>query len=213
MDEREALRQRLYRPDASAEDRARYARLMQETAPASSPAPPASRRGPRVAVASAVVLGVAITVLIGRSVAAPERAVADLPPAPTASTILPSERVAVSIDGLAKTGERVHGSGTVEVPLDVSGAPFGGGRFSVQLSSSDGRVVGWTASTLETRRDWSSYRRQVAAGPARDRFAATRADEIAYTGDPPRWITVQAPADAVWSLTIAFGDGHAATLH
>ena len=213
MDETESLRRRLYRPDASDDDRARYARLVQEAEPEAAPGPPPRRRVPRVAMASAVVLGLAVTVLIGRSVAAPERAVADLPPAPTASTILPSERVAVSIDGLATTGVRVHGSGTVDVPVDVDGASYQGGRFSVQLSSSDERPVGWRAVAMETRADWSSYRRPIAAGPARDRLAATRADEVTYRGSPPRWITVQAPADAVWSLTIAFGDGHAAVLH
>jgi hypothetical protein len=213
MDEREALRRRLYRPGASDEDRARYARLVQEPEPAETPEPPRRRRVPQVAVASAVVLALAVTVLIGRSVTAPERAVADLPPAPTASTILPSQRVAVSIDGLATTGVRVHGSGTVQVPVDVDGASFQGGRFSVLLSSSDDRPAGWRAVTLETRRDWSSYQRPIAASPARDRLGASRADEVAYAGTPPRWITVQAPADAVWSLTIAFGDGRAATLH
>jgi hypothetical protein len=163
-----------------------------------------------------MLLGLGVIVAIGRSVAAPAAsapAAVELPPAPTASTILPTQRVAVSIDGLAKTGLRVEGSGSAEVALDLADVSYDGGRFTVLLRSSDERPAGWTAIALETRQDWTSFRRAIASSPVRDRLAATRPDEGDYVGSPPTWIDVRAPADAVWTLTVALDDGRTALLH
>ena len=205
MDEVEALRRRLYRAEASEEDQARYALLTRDAAPVPVPRrPPLKRRVPRVAVAAAVVVGLAATVLIGRSVATSARPAAELRPTATA-TATASPEVAVATTGLAEPGKEVHGTGSAEVPVDVAYAAFGG-RFSVLLSGTDSRSLGWTARTLETRRDWSSYRKLIASGAAEDREGATHADVAAYVGSPPMWITVQAPADATWTLTIVFGD-------
>ncbi|MBW4040873.1 MAG: hypothetical protein HIU86_01925 [Acidobacteria bacterium] len=214
MDETEALRRRLYRPDASDDDRARYAQLVPRAVPVSEAPSDAGRRRrvPSVLVLGAVVLALAIVALAVRAIAAPEHAVARLPAAPSASAIAAAGRVTVGPDGLAKPGEPVHGTGTVEVAIDVTGASFDGGRFSVLLSSTDERPVGWSAVTLATRRDWSSYRKPVGAGPARDRLAATRPDEIAYRDSPPRWVTVEAPADAAWTLTVGFAGGRVVAL-
>ena len=217
MDEAEALRRRLYRPDASEEDRARYARLTGTTEPEPDASPARTRRRvPRgaVAVAVAVVLALGAAVLVVRSIGVPAPASAQLAaaPTPTPRATLRSSRVAVSIDGLPTTGQRVAGTGSAEVVLDLGDATSEG-RFTVLLSSADERPVGWRAVTLVTRRDWTSYRRVMAAGPARDRMDATRPDTASAAGSLPMWVDVQAPADAAWSLTVAFDDGHAAVLH
>lgn len=205
MDEVEALRRRLYRADASEEDQARYALLTRDAAPVPAPSrPPLRRRVPRIVIPAAVVVGLAATVLIGRSVATSARPVAEVRPTATA-TATASPEVAVATIDLAEPGKEIRGTGSAEVPVDVAYAAFGG-RFSVLLSSPDARPLGWTARTLETRRDWSSYRKVIASSPTRDRLDATRGDVAAYVGTPPMWITVQAPADTTWTLTIAFGD-------
>lgn len=209
--DREAMRRRLYRPGASEEDRLAYAGTLEAAPPEPGPAPRRRRRFGAVAAALVGALAVVLAILIGRAAVAP--AAVSAPPAPTATTVLPTQRVAVSVDGLATTGLRIRGSGSAEVPLDVAEASFDGGRLTVLLGSSDGRAVGWTARALETRRDWSSYRRTVASSPARDREGAPRAETVRYAGAPPRWIAVQAPADAGWTLTVAFTAGSDAALH
>ena len=215
MDQLEALRRRLYGPDASAEDRARYALLTHADEPEAAPAPTVRRRrrAPGLVLTAGVLVVLVASIGIVRSIAAPTKAVAELPPAPTASAILPTQRVAVSVNGTDTTGLRVEGNGTAEVVLGVADASFEGGAFTVLLTSSDERPIGWKAITIETRQDWSNFRRSIAASPARDRLGATRADEARYSSTPPRWIDVQAPTDAVWTLTVAFDDGRTVQLH
>jgi hypothetical protein len=91
------------------------------------------------------------------------------------------------------------------VALDTTAVSLAGGTLTVLLSSTDERPLGWQAVRLRTRRDWSAYPQVLRESPARDRLGATRPDELDYTGDAPRWIRVQAPADAAWSLTVATG--------
>lgn len=206
--EREALRRRLYRPGATEEDRLRYAQLL----PSEPPAPPTARAAtPRrrraalpFALGAAVLLVLGGGLLVVHGLAAPEVPVVTAQPAAVARRILPTQGVVAPIDGALRPALRVEGNGSAVVALDVTGASFDGGRLAVVLSATDHRPVGWTAAVLETRRDWTSYRRVVAARPARDRFESTRADDMDYRGAPPRWITVQAPADTVWTLTVAF---------
>jgi hypothetical protein len=102
----------------------------------------------------------------------------------------------------AASAETVHGTGSATVALDVTDARFSGGAFAVLVSASDARPIGWRAEKLETRSDWSNYREVIRTSPARDRLGATRADEVTYPDDPPRWIEVQAAADAAWTLSV-----------
>lgn len=207
--EAEALRRRLYAPEATEEDRRRYAVV----APAVRDVRPAPRRRPRVPVAVVVVAavlvaagGAALTGRLARSdVTDPPRAIAERTAAPTQPVFSgPAERVPVRIDGVAATGQRLRGEGQAVVPIDTSSASFRGGSVAVVLSSADGRPMGWEVRALVTRQDWSSYQQVIGRSAGADRRGVQTAVTTPYTGAPPLWVAVEAPAGAIWTLTVAF---------
>lgn len=208
--EAEALRRRLYAPDATEEDRRRYAVV----APAAPDLQPAPTHRPRVpvgmVVVAAILVAAAAAALTGRlarsDVADPPRAIATAAPtaAPTQPVISgPAERVPVQIDGVAAVGQRLRGEGQAVVPIDTSSASFRGGSVAVALSSADGRPMGWEVRGLITRQDWSSYEQVIGRSAGADRRGIPAAVTTPYTGAPPLWIAVQAPAGASWTLTVA----------
>lgn len=216
--EAEALRRRLYAPEATEEDRRRYAVV----APPVRDVRPVPRRRPRVPVAVVLVAAVLVAVggaaLTGRlarpdatdapranTTAAPIAAPTAAPSAaPTRSAISgPVERVPVRIDGVAAVGQRLRGEGQAVVPIDTSSASFRGGSVAVVLSSADGRPMGWEVRGLVTRQDWSSYQQVIGRSAGADRRGVPAAETTPYTGAPPLWIAVEAPAGAIWTLTIA----------
>lgn len=203
----EALRRRLYRPDASEADRLRYAALVGPDPEPAAEAPdrPArrARRAPVVLVALVTAVVAVSGVAVARAASRPEaEPVAVVTPA--APTATPATPVLV-VGRTAGAARSLHGTGSATVALDVSAVPMDSGSFAVLVSAADERPVGWTALGLQTRRDWSSYRKVLGASPARNRLAATRTDTLAYRDDPPRWIHVQAAADASWTLTVTVG--------
>ena len=201
----EALRRRLYRPDASEEDRLRYAASV-EPEPAQVPEAPRRRAGrtPVVLVTLATLVVAATGIAAVHAGTRPaSRPLAATSAAPRPTTSAPS--LVLTVNGATETAQPIRGTGSATVALDVSAISLSGGTISVLLTAVDERPVGWRALALETRRDWSEYTRVVESSPARDRLAATRPDVLDYTGDPPRWIRVQAAADAKWRLTVVAG--------
>ncbi len=200
----EALRRRLYRPDASEADRQRYSALV---GPEPEPVVEAPARAPHRAPVVLVALVTAVVAVSGVAVAhaasRPEtKPVAVVTPPPRTT---PPPAVVLTVGRTSGPAKSVHGTGSATVALDVSAVTVASGRFAVLVSARDERPVGWKALGLQTRRDWSSYRKVLGTSPARDRLDATRADSLAYRDDPPRWIDVQAAADASWTLTVVAG--------
>lgn len=208
--EAEALRRRLYAPEATEEDRRRYA----AAAPAVQAVRPVPRRRPRVPIAVVVLAAVLVAAggaaLTGR-LARPDatdapRAIVTAAPssAPTPPVISgPVEQVPVRIDGVAAVGQRLRGEGQAVVPIDTSSASFRGGSVSVVLASADGRPMGWEVRGLVTRQDWSSYQQVIGRSAGADRRGDPTAVTTPYTGAPPLWVAVEAPAGAIWTLTVA----------
>ncbi|WP_375406309.1 hypothetical protein [uncultured Amnibacterium sp.] len=208
--EAEALRRRLSAPDATEEDRRRYA-VVAPDAPDLRPAPTHRRRVPvGMVVVAAILVAAGGAALTGRparpDVADTPRAIATAAPtaAPTQPVISgPAVRVPVQIDGVAAVGQRLRGEGQAVVPIDTSSASFRGGSVAVVLSSADGRPMGWEVRGLVTRQDWSSYQQVIGRSAGADRRGIPAAVTTPYTGAPPLWIAVQAPAGASWTLTVA----------
>jgi hypothetical protein len=202
--EQEALRRRLYRPGASEADRQRYSALVRPEPDQVEDAPARSvHRAPVVLVALVTSVVAVSAVAVGRAAVRPETEPAAVA-TPTALVATPPPLV-LTVGRTSGPAESVHGTGSTTVALDVSAVTVASGTFAVVMSAADERPVGWKALGLQTRRDWSSYRKVLGSSPARDRRDATRADPLAYRDDPPRWIDVQAAADASWTLTVVAG--------
>jgi hypothetical protein len=216
----EALRRRVYGPDATDEDRRAYAALVDAPAPeaqeeppiAEEPTQPRTRRRRRfpILIGAAGVAVVVGLVAVATSVARTE---APRPAAtPSATSIWlgaarptagpsPTPLVLPKTSGVVD-GQQIAASGSAIVPLRSDDVPRRAGRLVVLLSSSDPSPVGWVAE--RPRAGSRSGLEQVAIDPPALRQGTVAPRAVSYTGAPPTRIVVRAPEGTGWTLTVAF---------
>lgn len=223
----DALRRRLYRSDATEEDLRRYlaerdADSTVEPTTRQEAAAPRRRRLllPALVLIALVASGTGLALTPQHPTTPPTpSARAAAPDAAFASVVAvagtlaadpasPAVRRHVSrrttADGGTVLSQRFDGSGATVVPLDLTTAPFDGGRAVVMLTTSRRGPDGWRAVRVRTRRDWSSYAEVVARGPSTDDAGIPFATIAPYDGSPPGWIAVDAARDVRWRLEVMF---------
>jgi len=221
----DALRRRLYRPDATEADRQQYAaasaaRVLEPEsapeAPGTTAAPPARR--PRwgavvVAVALAGLAGIAI----GQRLAPPAVETAR----PTAAPVLQQDfedgprfavdtkgvtgptAVATNVHGTAVVGQQFEGHGPAVVPVELLPGSFDGGRAMVVLTAAQPAPTAWRALRLLTRNDFSSFPVVMAHGTADPGQIVATPSTFIYPGAAPARIAVEAPDSVRWTLVVA----------
>ncbi|MFD1722084.1 hypothetical protein [Amnibacterium endophyticum] len=211
--ELDALRRRLYRPDASDADRARYDALRSrlETRPSTTAEAPAPRPRPsrRVLLGSALVGALLVVAAVLSATTAPEPAPTDsrlpssvvTPPAPDPAQATPVA-VQVAGEGGAVTGQRFHGVGPAVVPLITGEAPLTGGRLVVVLTADSASPLGWTALDPRSIGSGPSTPRVVASSPSRPRSGIGTPETATYDGAPPPQIAIDARDRTAWELTV-----------
>jgi hypothetical protein len=205
------LRRRLYGPQATEDDVARYAaerEARQPAAPAPRIAAPRSRRtallaGGVLLAGGALALGVRLLQPASARSAA-VRAAQDLGDGEGDPTkVSGRSSVAASIDGTSVVGHRTQGYGNAVVPFDAPDGSFDGGRAMVAVTSTGPTRVGWQAIRRVTRQDWSAYPVVMASGSAQDRSGAHAPTVFGYATRPPDLVVIRAPADIGWTLVTA----------
>lgn len=216
----DVLRRRLYRPDATAEDRERYdelrARAVPDPVPLADPtsdeplppAPPSRRRPVRTAAA---VVGVLALGAVAAVLSIPPAATPSADRSPAATRVPrpdPSQPtpVAVSVGGVATTAQRFHGRGPAVVPLITGSAPPNGGRLVVVLTSDEVAPLGWTAARWGSIGSGPSTPQVLASSPRQQRSGLGRPETTEYGGDPPADIAVSDPGSHAWTLTVLILD-------
>ncbi len=232
IDDGEALRRRLYRPDALAEDVAAYL----ATAPGLHAPPPAAapphRRLPRgrplrgrlvagaavlAAVAAAVAVGRAAPATAGRPAPQPAavRITAPAPtPLPTSSVDAAARaafvrKVAVGGDaGLALWWDggpglvEVHGSGPATIPIPTARTGRAGHLTVLLVLGADG-AAGWTAARFVIHDDRTIHLAPTAGASGGLRAGIPTAARVDYpAGGRPQRLVVQVPVDVQWGAAV-----------
>lgn len=222
-EDRESLRRRLYRPDASPEDLQRYA----SAAPLAVRRQRAERRRPsrRALIGAALVLAGAavITALLLRPATAPPL------PAPTAVGLSAEDRTDL-LQNLARGGDagiaaylvthpsppglvatagtitdELHGTGSRTVPLDVSQVPAGAGRATVLLVLAQPAHVTWRALRLGTDGSPVVLLRPVAAREGDQAAGSMTTATFAYAdGRRPSRLRVEVGDGVRWGAAVVF---------
>ena len=221
----ESLRRRLYRPDATTQDRRRFEELADAVEPVPAPSAPeatrpdpARRRSRTLVVLAAVAAGaVAVLLVTNRPSPAPQ----DLPTNPAAQAAvgaseIRAELVALQPDaptatevrtrlgGVRTRLQRFEGAGRTVVAIDTSGAQQVNGTLLVMLTAMSADAVGWSATRPTRQPGHSQYVEVVASGTADPVDASPAYGMHAYDGSPPSRLLISAPDGDRWTLTIAF---------
>lgn len=210
------LRRRLYRPDATEEDRHRYESELGTTAPPAvatpsrsteSPAadPPPPRR-PRRAVLLGVGAGV-LVLLLGvaavQQTAAPTLLLPRVPSQRVTAAPAPDEPVVRS----AATGDagvqQFSGRGPGTAPLDPVQPAGSGGRFQIMITVGAAAEVAWQARRVEVRLDGDQVVRDLGANGSRQARGVPHS--YRYRGTPPTSLRVVVPSGVAWNLAIVPG--------
>jgi hypothetical protein len=223
-DDGEALRRRLYRPGAAAEDVAAYLAAAPAAPVAPAAAPPGRRpvRG-RLAAAAVLVAAVGAAVAVGRSgPATAERpattvqarsfaAPAPLPTAPVdgAARAAFVRKVAVGGDaGLALWwGGRpalteVHGAGAATIPLPAASTDRAGHLAVLLVLGTDG-TARWTAARFVIHDDRTIHLAPVAGAAGALRAGVPTVARVAYpAGRRPQRLVLQVPDGAQWGAAV-----------
>lgn len=231
----DALRRRLYRPEATDADRQRYAAasaaavLESEPDAATADRPPeeAARR-PRwgavvVAVALAGLAGVGIGQHLAPRAAETARPSAapvlrqDFEDAPTFAVhmrgVSGPVSVATSIRGTPVLGQQFEGRGRAVVPVDLLPGSFDGGRAMVVLTAAQPTPTAWEALGLVNGNDVSAFPVVMARGTADPGRIVATPSMFVYPGAAPGRIAVEAPDDVRWTLVVAATPQIADQLH
>ncbi|MGT2427139.1 hypothetical protein [Amnibacterium kyonggiense] len=218
----DALRRRIYRPDATEADRRAYGALlarldeaaMTEAPPGPVPDPvpgPAGRPARRVVIAAA---GVAVVVLLVGAVLTAREAARPPTTAPSAVSMWAgaaaptpaSIPASVSLDrgGVRIAAQRTLGGGSAILPLRLDTAPTDGGRLLVRLTSSDPSPIGWLAERPRPGSHDAGAVQVVATDPPALRQGRAGPTIARWSGPPPTQLVVRAPEGTGWSITVAF---------
>lgn len=217
----DALRARLYRPGATAEDLRRYEDALAATTPAGSEVAEAEADAPAVrhrrrARTAALLLGAAVAagslaaVSVGLAAGAPtaHRAASSASP----STAPPSqndlrwhpERPVTGVRLASDPGAlQFHGRGAGTAKLDGRGLPSSEGRLAVLLTVADDAPVLWTATRVDVGPGSIVNVRVLAESSGRQRRAVPVPVSFLYAGGPPTEVHVQVPQDVAWGLVVA----------
>ena len=220
----EALRRRLYQPDASDDDRREFAAL--EPPPAARPdsddAPaPARRRAlqvPGIALAGVVAVAAALVLLSEP----PQQPAARATPSASAEqqvvtgSEVPVALVALATDAPTPTAiptrlaslptrlQRFHGAGGTVVAIDTTTAQQVDGTLLVMITATHARPVHWYATRPTRQPGHSQYAEVVASGVSDGPAAQPAYGSHTYDGSPPSRLVVEDPGPGTWTLTVAF---------
>lgn len=206
-----ALRARLYRPGATAEDLRRYetARAALEPEPvvvAPEAAPVAGPRRHRLLAAALVVAVLTGGVLARQLSATPSPSAAPrATPSPVDDLLRwhPERPVTgVRLTG-SPTAQQFHGRGAGSAQLEARGLPSSEGRLDVLLTTADDAPVLWTATRVDTGPGSIVNVRVLAEHNGTQRRAVPVPVSFLYAGGPPTEVHVQVPSGVAWSLVVA----------
>ena len=227
-DDGEALRRRLYRPDAAEADVAAYLATAPAPLSARPAAAPQPRRRPvrgRVVAGAAVLAALTAAVAIGRAVPATagrpapaERAarIAAPAPAPLPTSAVDAavraafvRKVAVGGDaGLALWWDgrpglvEVHGAGSATIPIPVARSGRAGHLTVLLVLGADG-TAGWTAARFVIHDDRTIHLAPVAGASGGLRGGVPTAARVDYpAGARPQRLVLRVPADAQWGAAV-----------
>ncbi len=229
--DREALRRRLYRPDASPDDLQRFASAAPRTArrAGASATPTPRRRRPRPSRRAVGAAGVAAVLLVvaGALLLRPTGA----PPAPAPTGVaLSAEDRSELLQNLARGGDagiaaylvthpsppglvatdgtitdELHGSGPGTLPLDVSQVPAGAGRATVLVVVAQPVHVAWQALRLGTDGSPVVVLRPVAERQGDQAAGALTTATFAHSdGGRPVRLRVDVPDGVRWGAAVVF---------
>ena len=218
----EALRRRLYQPDASDDDRRRFTALDTAVAPAppqdeEQPAPPHRLLRPAVALAVVAAMG-AVLLVSNRPDAStsPSPAVSEAVHAVIAGSEIRRELVVpqpdapratsipTSLAGVQTRLQRFDGRGSAVVTIDTSDAQQVNGTLLVMLRATPERTVEWAATRPTRQPGHSQYVEVVATGVADGPDSLPAYGMHVYDGSPPSRLMVQDRGSGTWTLTVAF---------
>lgn len=212
------LRRRLYRSDATDDDLRRYVEARESGSevppqPEHGTPPPTPRRlvlglalaavltaGAAVAVAAQVGASSEEAARVARTTAGLQESGAGVDGADSVAGPVPA---AASIGGTAAVGRRFQGYGDAVVPIDAPEGS-GGGRASIDVTSTDPARVGWQALLRIDRPDGTSSPYVLAEGAAEDRSGAHAPTVFAFASRPLTQVAVEAPSGVGWTLVVAF---------
>lgn len=204
-----ALRARLYRPGATAEDLRRYEEARAAVSPEPLVVEPAPDRRPRRhrLLAAVLVAGLLVGVVAARQLSA-----APSPSAAPRATPSPADDLLRWQPERPVTGARLpgspavqqfHGRGAGSAQLEARGLPSSEGRLDVLLTVADDAPVLWTATRVDTGPGSIVDVRVLAAHDGMQRRAVPVPVSFLYAGGPPTEVHVQVPSDVAWGLVVA----------
>ena len=222
----EALRRRLYRPDAAEEDVAAYLATAPAIAAPSTAAPPHRRpvRG-RLVAGAAVLAALAAAVAIGRAAPAtagrpaPAQAAARNaapPPAPLPTSSVDAAARAAFVRKVAVGGDaglalwwdggpglvEVHGAGPATVPIPVARTGRAGHLTILLVLGADG-TAGWTAARFVIHDDRTIHLAPTAGATGGLRAGIPTAARVDYpAGGRPQRLVLQVPTGAQWGAAV-----------
>jgi len=211
--ELDALRARLYRPGATAEDLRRY----EAARAASSPEPVAvaatAERVPAPHPNRRRLLGavLALAVLTG-GVVARQLSAAPSPSATPHAAPLPVDDLLHWHPEHPVTGARLphspavqqfHGRGAGAAQLEARGLPASEGRLEILLTVADDAPVLWTATRVDRGPGSIVNVRVLAEHNGTQRQAVPVPVSFLYAGGPPTEVHVQVPNGVAWGLVVA----------
>ena len=213
--ELDALRARLYRPGATAEDLRRYeaARAEASPEPVAVVAASAAERVPAPHPRRRRLLGavLAVAVLTGGVVARQLSAAPSPSATPHASPepvddLLhwhPEQPVTGARLPHSPAAQQFHGRGAGAAQLEAPGLPETEGRLEILLTVADDAPVLWTATRVDRGPGSIVNVRVLAEHNGMQRQAVPVPVSFLYAGGPPTEVHVQVPNGVAWSLVVA----------
>jgi len=213
----DALRARLYRPGATAEDLRRYEAARAASAPEPDRPEPGrleaqpvpvlhARRRRRVLGALLVVLVLTGGVVSRQLSAAPSPATTPhAAPSPVDDLLHwhPEHPVSgVRLVG-SPAGQQFHGRGAGAAQLEARGLPGSEGRLEILLTVADDAPVLWTATRVDRGPGSIVAVRVLAQHDGMQRRAVPVPVSFLYAGGPPTEVHVQVPNGVAWGLVVA----------
>ena len=225
-DDGEALRRRLYRPDAAEEHVAAYLAAAPAVAPPTAGAPPHRRpvRG-RLVAGAAVLAALAAAVAIGRAAPAtavrpaPAQAAARVaapPPTPLPTSAVDAAARAAFVRKVAVGGDaglvlwwdggpglvEVHGAGSATIPIPVARTGRAGHLTILLVLGADG-TAGWTTARFVIHDDRTIHLAPTAGATGGLRAGIPTAARVDYpAGGRPQRLVLQVPANAQWGAAV-----------
>lgn len=215
----DALRARLYRPGATAEDLRRYeaarAALSPDLEPEPEPEPDAAEGKPTPAphryrrrllgglLAAAVLTGV----VVARGLNATPSPATTPHAAPSPADDLlhwhPEHPVAGVRLADSPGVQQFHGRGAGAAQLEARGLPGSEGRLEILLTVADDAPVLWTATRVDRGPGSIVNVRVLAEHNGMQRRAVPVPVSFLYAGGPPTEVHVQVPNGVAWGLVVA----------